>query len=183
MESASEFVLRFRGTGARLDATDKVQLSDEAFRIAVYKEILAADAPEDRPLIVQLVEDQIARHTGPDGGYSDDFGFCAFLLASLRDVSDAPLLWRAKSVSFDTHMGLQVAFLVGAGVAETVAYLRGLGNPQGTRAAQYIEECRVRDNLNQLDEQYADYRSSFAAWVLEPDEVQAEPDAPADGGL
>ncbi len=170
MESASELVWRFRGTSGTLDAADKVRLSGEAFRIAVYKEILAADAPEDRPLVVQLIEDQIARHTGPDGGYSDDFGFCAFLLASRRDVADAPLLWRAKSVSFDTHMGLQVAFLVGAGVAVTVAYLRGLGTPEGAQAAQYIEECRARGNLDRVDEQYADYRSSFAAWIVEPDE-------------
>src|SRR4051795_2903651 len=102
METASEFVRRFRGTGGALDASDKVRLTREEFRIAVYKEILAADAPEDGPLVVQLVEDQIARHTGPAGGYSDDFGFCAFLLASRRDVTAAPLLWRAKSVSFDT---------------------------------------------------------------------------------
>lgn len=179
MESASEYVLRLRGTGATYNAADKVRLSDEAFRIAVYKEVLAADTPEDRPLVVQLIEDQIARHTGPDSGYSDDFGFCAFLLASRRDVADAPLLWRAKSVSFDTHMGLQVAFLVGAGVAETVAYLSGLGTPEGAQAAEYIEECRARGNLDRLDEQYAGYRSSFADWIVEP---EAEPGAAADGG-
>ena len=178
MESASAFVRRFRGTGGMLDAADKVRLSDVAFRIAVYKEILASDAPEERPLVVQLVEDQIARHTGPDGGYSDDFGFCAFLLASRREVADAPLLWRAKSVSFDTHMGLQVAFLVGAGVAETVTYLRGLGTPEGAQAAEYIEECRARGNLDRLEEQYADYRSSFAAWIGEAEEAGAA----ADGG-
>jgi hypothetical protein len=171
MESASEFVQRFRRSRRALDASDKVQLSREEFRIAVYKEILAADTPEDRPLILQLVEDQIARHTGPDGGYCEDFGFCAFLLATRRDVADAPLLWRAKSVSFDTHMGLQVAFLVGAGVAETVGYLRGLGTPEGAKAAEYIEECRACGNLDRLDELYADYRSSFAAWIIEPDET------------
>lgn len=180
MESACEFVRRFRGTGASFNAADKVRLSDEAFRIAVYKEVLAADMPEDGPLVVQLVEDQIARHTGPDGGYSDDFGFCAFLLASRRDVADAPLLWRAKSVSFDTHMGLPVAFLVGAGVTETVAYLRGLGTPEGTQAAEYIEECRACGNLDRLDERYADYSSSFAGWIVEPDAAEAVPDAAPD---
>jgi hypothetical protein len=169
METAREFVRRFRESVGTLNASDEVRLADEAFRIAVYKEILAADIPEDRPLIVELIENQIARHTGPYGGYSDDFGFCAFLLASRRNVADAPLLWRAKSVSFDTHMGLQVAFLVGAGVVETVAYLRSLGTPEGTQAAEYIEECQACGNLTMLEEQYADYRSSFAAWILETD--------------
>lgn len=170
MESAGEFVQRLRQSSRALDASDKVRLSQEQFRIAVYKEILAADAPEDRPLVLQLVEDQIARHTGPGGGYSDDFGFCAFLLATRRNVEDAPLLWRAKSVSFDTHMGLPVAFLVGARVAETVAYLRDLGSPEGAKAAEYIEKCRACGNLEGLDEQYADYRNAFASWIIEPDE-------------
>jgi len=139
----------------------------------VYKEILVANALGDRPLVLQLIEDQIARHSGQDGGYSDDFGYCAFLLTLRREVADAPLLWRAKSVSFDTHMGLPVAFLVGAGVDETIAFLRSLKTAEGTQAAEYIQECRAYGNLDRLEKQYADYRSSFAAWELGPDEAEA----------
>jgi hypothetical protein len=82
---------------------------------------------------------------------SDELRLSALSLYKIGDVEDAPLLWEAKRVDFDTHCGLDVQFLVGAGVGQTLAYLKDVGGEQALAAAKYIEDCRGTGDFNNLE--------------------------------
>jgi hypothetical protein len=49
-------------------------------------------------------------------------------------VHDVALLWQAKQINMDTGAGLDIQFLVGAGVEETIEYLRAKSDTDSTAA-------------------------------------------------
>ncbi len=51
------------------------------------------------------------------------------------------MLWEAKTTSFDTLCGLDVQFLLGAGVSTTLEYLQQIQEEWAQNAKQYIEQC------------------------------------------
>jgi hypothetical protein len=61
-------------------------------------------------------------------------------LMSIGDVRDSMSLWKAKSGSFDLMCGMDVHFLCGAGVDETMEYLRSLGTGEAKEALDYLND-------------------------------------------
>jgi hypothetical protein len=49
------------------------------------------------------------------------------LLYLVGDAADVSLMWQAKHIDMDTGFGFDVEFLLGAGVNETIKYLRANG--------------------------------------------------------
>src|SRR6186713_2064444 len=76
------------------------------------------------------------------GEFYENLYLCAFLLYHVGDVDDAPLLWEAKGIDFDSFCGLDFQFLLGAGVERTLAHLRAGGHFD---AAEYLAECLAFD--------------------------------------
>ena len=77
----------------------------------------------------------------------------------IGDPSDSELLWRAKNVSFDTFVGLDVQFLVGAGVDATIEQLQ---RQELNEAADYIKGCARSGDFDALDEWFIGRIAYFA---------------------
>ncbi|WP_445630119.1 hypothetical protein [Nostoc sp. DSM 114167] len=94
----------------------------------------------DRPAIVAALREQIRLETNE---VDDQFLMrllCAQLF-SLGVVEDCLLVWKAKSCNFDTHCGIDVQFLCGAGLKQTKEFLRAHGSDPAQDALEYIAQC------------------------------------------
>jgi hypothetical protein len=77
------------------------------------------------------------------GGYGDSLGLAALLLADCRAVDDVWVLWvlwKAESANFDTMIGLGHEVLFGAGVAETLAFVRASSHPDRDELLRYVAD-------------------------------------------
>jgi hypothetical protein len=79
--------------------------------------------PEDRPIVTQLIRYLTMEH-GQHEGLSVCLIGCSYLLANNGNVEDCLLIWEAKMANSSAFMGLWDVLLVGAGVEETMSYLR-----------------------------------------------------------
>jgi hypothetical protein len=50
-------------------------------------------------------------------------------------------MWKAKSSNFDLGCGFDIQFLVGAGLSETIEFLRHHHDPEASNAVEFIESC------------------------------------------
>ena len=134
--------------------------TDENFRAAVCDELNKSVSASDGELARHILKLYIASHQG-DEGMSDDLRPSAFLLFKIANVEDSFLIWQAKEANFDTFCGLDIQLTVGAGVDETIAYLKGLSNESASAAATYIEECRETGDFKNLDKYVEEWDKCF----------------------
>ncbi len=119
-----------------------------AFRASVLDALKKTLSSEDRALIRFLLEQEMAYHERM-WSITESIRLCAFLLFVLAHVEDVRLLWEAKTTSFDTLCGLDIQFLLGAGVARTLEYLQQIQEEWAQNAKQYIEQCGDLGDLDQ----------------------------------
>ena len=126
---------------AKVADTDVEDDQNAQFRELVLKELQTGVTLADRPLLRFLLEQEIAYHVDAWGIF-ESIRLCGSLLSTLAQLEDVPLLWEAKTTSFDTMCGFDIQFLVGAGVAPTLAYLQNIQEKWAQDAREYIEECQ-----------------------------------------
>jgi hypothetical protein len=107
--------------------------------------------PNDADEIRALLRKEI--HNAYEEGISCWMRLLCVQLFSIGDPADAILIWQAKSCNFDTMMGLQVAFLCGAGISRTKDYLRAMGTDDAVAALEYIEDCEQKHNFDGFNPQ------------------------------
>ncbi len=99
-----------------------------------------------RDEIRRLLEDEIEREKRNESGYEEMLLTLCLQLFSLGVVDDALLIWKAKQINFDTHCGLDVQFLCGAGLAATKEYLLKSEDLSAADALEYLTKCeQTRD--------------------------------------
>lgn len=98
--------------------------------------------PEDRAAIIAALDEQIALEADEQGDQFLMRLLCAQLF-SLGHAEDALRVWRAKSCNFDTHCGIDVQFLCGAGLESTKAYLRQTAGDDARDALEYLAKCET----------------------------------------
>ena len=98
--------------------------------------------PADRASITAALDEQIRLETDWVGDQLLMRVLCAQLF-SLGVVEDVPLVWRAKECNFDTHCGIDVTLLCGAGLEETKSFLAVAGTAEATAALEYIRHCEA----------------------------------------
>mgnify|MGYP006876022462 CR=1 FL=1 len=97
-------------------------------RAAVLSGIAPGAAAAHYPLLRTIFRAEMGyRAEQPAGDRFENLYHCAFLLHCVGDVQDVETMWEAKHIDFDTGLGFDLNFLVGAGVSQTVAYLRSIG--------------------------------------------------------
>jgi len=96
--------------------------------------------PADRQAIITALEEQIRLESDEVGDQFLMRLLCAQLF-SLGMVEDSLLVWQAKSCNFDTHCGIDVQFLCGAGLEPTKEFLRRGGSDDALDALDYIAKC------------------------------------------
>jgi len=159
----AEFVNLARHSAPDLpDASVLTLLQDEAFRYSVCKELNHSVGSSDRALARYILRLDIQSHGGGDWGMSDYIRLSAFLLYKIANVEDVPLLWEAKRANFDTFCGLDIQLLVGAGVDNTLGYLRDVDDEDSLAAAKYIEDCRKTGDFNHIHKYAEEWNRYFS---------------------
>jgi hypothetical protein len=102
--------------------------------------------PDDRSAIITALDEQMRLEADEVGDQFLMRLLCG-LLFSLGQVEDSLLVWRAKQSNFDTHCGIDVAFLCGAGLEETKAYLSAVGTDEATSALECVRHCEAHGNF------------------------------------
>ena len=139
----------------------------------LYRRLMDDPRPEDRTIVTHLLRYETFEHMQHQG-LSNHLIVCAYLLASHGDVDDCLLIWDAKTANFSTYLGLSEVLLVGAGLEETICFLRqqstrwrwslrslfNLGMPvnktaiASAQAIEHIEEAVNANRFAELEEKH-----------------------------
>lgn len=128
-------------------------------RAEVYQLLLQDYCAADLAFIRYLFDQEIRCAGWTDSMY-DELKLCAYLLFRFGQAEDAPRIWRAKQVCFDTACGLDVQLIVGAGLETTLAHLSAIGDEESMQALRYIEGCKAAGDFDDMNS----YRASIAAY-------------------
>lgn len=128
---------------------DKLQVCD--FRKKLYKRLSAEFSQKHGELIRELFKIEIkerklcvfgavVEESKIDDTYDCPWSIrcCAYLLYKLADLNDVKLIWQAKTIDYDSYFELDGQLLVGAGVNETIDFLK----KKRGRIAKFI----IKDN-------------------------------------
>ncbi|CAN0506154.1 unnamed protein product [Discosporangium mesarthrocarpum] len=132
-------------------------LRDPSARESVYRALHPRAPVAATPLLRRLLDLEIgyrktdSARSGNEPDYFENLYWCALLLCGLGDPSDALPLWNAKQTNMDTGAGLDIQFLVGAGVDATVEHLLSLGSPPASDAAEEIRACEAAGDFEELE--------------------------------
>jgi hypothetical protein len=122
--------------------------------------------PEDRALIVHLLEQELREHEqSPFGGLDDSLRLAAFLAATLDDVSLAWLMLGVKQANFDTGCGFDVDALFSCGVERTWAMVQASERPEREAFIALVsdEDGGPRCTQDDVDRWWAQQRRDFPA--------------------
>jgi hypothetical protein len=97
------------------------------------------------PEIRTALERETAR--GMDHQDTEFLNVCCLQLFAAGRLEDVLLIWQAKESSWNAHGAIDVAFLCGAGLLQTKAYLEQQECEAANKAFQYIEKCERCGNL------------------------------------
>lgn len=132
-----------------------------ALRAAVLEEVQQTLVPGDRALLCFILEQEMRACIHEGGGeYFENLYWAGFLLSLVADVEDVHLLWRAKTLDFDTWSGFDVQFLVGAGVSRTLSYLHSLREEWAAAARVHLEQCQQAGDFADM-EQHRQWRQTY----------------------
>jgi hypothetical protein len=84
----------------------------------------------------------------------------AFLLANYRKLDDVLFIWKTKTATMDSHMGLHQHFLVFCGINETKDFLVREGSAPALDALDWITGCDEAGDFVDLDR----YIESTVRW-------------------
>src|SRR5262249_42168726 len=120
-------------------------------RERVLGELDPARAGEQHALLRRIFAAEVAdRAAGRADEYFENLYWCAYLLHLVGDPADAPDMWAAKHVDFDTACGFEVQFMLGAGPSRTLEYLRANG---------HADIAESLSGYPELDEDLAEWRA------------------------
>lgn len=158
--NAKEFVASARQNYPNLPNTETLALLEQSpeFIFAVCGELYKNVTAADRDLVLYITNLYVNFYKEPNGfdyEFNDPFRMCGLLLYKIANVEDSLLLWQIKEIDMDTGCGLETQMLTGAGVDETIAYLRGLKTEFALRGARHIE--LNREDFFDFVEAFEDY--------------------------
>lgn len=151
----------------RRDEDDEQHDVNEAARGAVLLALQYDRRAEDAGLLRHILAQEVLYHEDSEmQGLMESLSLACYLVGCLRDPADVVWLARAKAANFDTQCGLSRELLFGAGVAETIAAAKEMGEA-GARALRELEEegaplCS-QDEVDGYWRAMADYYPASAA--------------------
>ena len=103
----------------------------------------------NRGAIIAALDEQITLEADEDGDPFLMRLLCAQLF-SLGWAEDTLRVWRAKSCNFDTHCGIDVQFLCGAGLEPTKAHLSEIRGDDALEALNYLIKCEAAGDFEEF---------------------------------
>jgi hypothetical protein len=124
--------------------------------------LYAAFGPQHRALIRFLLEQEVAyAEHAYNNCYTITLITCSLMLFKLGQAEDALSVWDAKCCCFDAEAMIDAFLTCGAGVPETLRYLRALETDASLEAAEYLEGCEKHGDLRDLESRVAGYEATF----------------------
>jgi hypothetical protein len=109
-----------------------VVLPSLALFSALLRELLCREVAFRKALWDMTVEDE--------GDFYESIYQCAFLLYRLGKVEDIASLWAAKHINMDVGSSMGAEFFVGAGINESLEYLKTADLPDAAEISAYIRD-------------------------------------------
>lgn len=81
------------------------------------------------------------RRRQPDCDGADVIKLCCVQLFGHGDVADSLTIWKCKRIDFDLGCSIDIQLLCGAGVSQTLDYLRQSEDPGAEQALEYLGRC------------------------------------------
>ncbi len=120
-------------------------LDDVAVRDGLYRLMPWPALASHRPLLLELFAREMAYRdalwhgrASDDGDFFENIYWCGLLLFSVAKAQDALVVWRARRLNMDVGSMLDARFMVGAGVTQTIAFLRSSTDPDAPEALEYV---------------------------------------------
>jgi hypothetical protein len=109
----------------------------------------------DRDFAIYFLNDAITKRENKNYPFDlEDLMFASYLLAIHRNPEDALLIWKAKEIDFDTHCGHDIQLMVGGGVNETIAFLKGQKSIEAKHALTYLNGCVKAGDFDDIEIYY-----------------------------
>ncbi len=164
---AKEFVDLARQGYPQLPDQKTLALLEQSaeFIFAVCEELNKTVSAADRDLVLYITRLYVKFYKEEpndfDYDWNDPFRMCGLLLYKIGNVEDSLLLWEIKEIDMDTAGGLEVQMLTGAGVDETITYLKSLKTDFALKGAELIEANRMYfPDFVETFETYFGYRTA-----------------------
>ena len=97
----------------------------------------------------------------------NDLVFAAYLVALCRQVEDSLLIWKAKTVDFDTFCGFDIQMVVYSGVEKTLSFMKGIKTEDVSEAIKYINDCNEAGDFDKLNQYFSP--DNLPWYILESD--------------
>lgn len=151
---ASEFRNAYKNAGFKITEDLGIKLQDDELRNGLYELIPLNEISSYHSLLKALFEQEVKYRNNEleDGAFAENIYYCAFFLFTIGDLNDVITMWRSERSNFDLGCGFDIQFLVGAGVEETINYLRQSKDVSASDALQYIEACKSAGDFDNRQE-------------------------------
>ncbi len=124
---------------------------------------------EDDALIRYLLaEETRSRHNDPFQGESPALLLAAYLISCHRKIEDVWLLWQAKSANFDTFFAVDTMHLFGAGIKETLDYLKASDRLEATELLQFLSDDPTNLGIPTVEEMEQFWQQKQQAYPMDP---------------
>lgn len=168
MEDENLVKLLVNGDVDPSDVSDKLKIC--ALRKKIYTTLHVKDTLSQHVNLIRYLL-SIEMNERSKDQYDDDtiyedtydyecFYWCIFLLSRVGDVTDVKILWKAKYIDFDSSFGVDIQFLVGAGVNNTISFLEHETDQISEKILKYILNCKNCGDFDDLDKWYH-YRHQY----------------------
>jgi len=154
--SPSEFLAA--DSAGSLNDKQAALLREPPFRTKLYRLLgLGERFREHHGLLLSLFQEELEYRLAHDAEDHceafENIYQCALYLFEIGDLNDVRLLSRARfSGDMDLGSGFDVEFLVGAGVDETLCFLRQQDEPWAMEAALWVDACHRDGHFDGLNE-------------------------------
>lgn len=120
------------------------------YQAPLNKEIISyLQQHPNREFAIYFMKDAIKRRLGnkdfSDGEY---LAYAAYLLAIHKNPEDSLLIWEAKEIDFDIYCFLDIELCLGAGLDNTLSYLKNSSHINSKSLFDYITECLNSDPIH-----------------------------------
>jgi hypothetical protein len=135
-----------------------LQIGTPEQRETALRAIEPSRAHEYHPILRKIFAAEI-EYRCQDGelDYFENLYWCAWLLFHVGDPNDIEMMWKAKHINMDTGSGFDAENMVGAGIRESVDYLRAR---KLDPIADYLDESLSNTSPTEL-ESWSNYKNQY----------------------
>ena len=136
----------YYSNGHQVDDLIKEQISNESVRDEFYNSLPKEPSRDLYKLIKALFEQEMIYRVGLWKGtkedpedYFENIYLCAYFLYKTGQVEDVYILWEAKYLNMDVGSSLDGNYFLGAGIQETLTFLREQTDDLSKEILNYLE--------------------------------------------